>query len=184
MPVDSVVKVGGALIAEPQRLDAVLAVVARAARFQRLVIVPGGGAFADAVRDADRVFHLSPSAAHWMAVLAMDQYARLIVDRLEAGRLVEDASEIDAALDAGGLPVLAPSRWLRAADPLPHSWDVTSDSIAAWLAGALGAAQLTLIKPAHSAGNVVDAYFSRVLPAPLRWLAIAADQLDQHPDLR
>ena len=40
------------------------------------------------------------------------------------------------ALSAGHVPVLAPSRWLREADPLPHAWTVTSDSIAAWVAGA------------------------------------------------
>jgi 5-(aminomethyl)-3-furanmethanol phosphate kinase len=184
LPIDSVVKVGGALLRDPERLDIVLAVVARAARSQRLVIVPGGGLFADAVRDVDRTVHLSGGAAHWMAVLAMDQYAHVIVDRLDDGTLVEDAAGIDAALDAGTIPVLAPSRWLRAADPLPHSWDVTSDSIAAWLAGALAAVHLTLIKPANSAGDLVDAHFGLALPAGVRWIAIPAEQLDQHPDLR
>jgi 5-(aminomethyl)-3-furanmethanol phosphate kinase len=183
LPIDSVVKIGGALLADPARLDAVLAVVARAARAQRLVIVPGGGRFADAVRDVDRTFRLSDGAAHWMAVLAMDQFAHVITDRLENGIVVEDAPGIDAALDARAIPVLAPSRWLRAADPLPHSWEVTSDSIAAWFAGTLGAARLTLVKPATSAGDPVDPYFRRALPPGLRWVAIAADQLDEHPDL-
>ena len=184
MPVDSVVKVGGALLGAPERLDAVLAVLARAARSQRLVVVPGGGAFADVVRQADRTFGLSDDAAHWMAVLAMDQCAQLLADRLERGGVVEDAAGIDAALDGGAVPELAPSRWLRAADPLPHSWEVTSDSIAAWVAGAVAAAQLTLIKPVGSAGDLVDGYFRRALPAHLRWIAIPADHLDEHPDLR
>ena len=71
------------------------------------------------------------------------------------------------ALDAGRVPVLAPSQWLREADPLPHSWDVTSDSIAAWVAGAVGARELVLVKPAGAAGaDTVDPYFSRVLCRP------------------
>ena len=47
---------------------------------------------------------------------------------------------------AGRVPVLAPSAWLRAADPLPHSWDVTSDSIAAWIAGQAGALRLGIAR--------------------------------------
>jgi aspartokinase-like uncharacterized kinase len=183
LAIDRVVKVGGSLLAAPGLLDHVLAIVAHAARSQRLVIVPGGGRFADAVRQVGRTIPLSDGAAHWMAVLAMDQYAHLIVDRLANATLVEDPAGVVRALDAGMVPVLAPSRWLRSADPLPHSWDVTSDSIAAWLAGAMGAAHLTLIKPPNSAGDLVDRYFHRALPADVHWIAIPAEQLDQHPDL-
>ena len=95
--------------------------------------------------------------------------------------MVTRASEIDAALDAGRVPVLAPSRWLQEADPLPHSWDVTSDTIAAWLAGELGATAVVLIKPpgvpSDAGHEVVDAYFTRVLPAHVRSVVIAADDI-------
>ncbi|MGH7649286.1 MAG: hypothetical protein ACREND_14305, partial [Gemmatimonadaceae bacterium] len=58
-----------------------------------------------------------------------------------------------------------PYRWLRARDPLPHSWDVTSDSIAAWVAGELHARRLVLVKPAVAEqAALVDAYFQRALP--------------------
>jgi aspartokinase-like uncharacterized kinase len=77
------------------------------------------------------------------------------------------------------VPVLAPSRWLREADPLPHSWDVTSDSIAAWVAGAVGARRLVLIKPPNAAGgDLVDGYFSRALPPQLTTVIVGADQVD------
>jgi dihydroneopterin aldolase len=84
-----------------------------------------------------------------------------------------------AAGASGALAVLAPHAWLRAADPLPHSWDVTSDSIAAWVAGALGAAALVLVKAAGAAGDgLVDAYFARALPAGVAHLIVPADQRD------
>jgi hypothetical protein len=74
--------------------------------------------------------------------------------------------------------VLAPYRWLRDADPLPHSWDVTSDSIAAWVAGALGARRLVLVKPPGASGDgAVDAYFARVLPAHIAAEIISADRI-------
>jgi aspartokinase-like uncharacterized kinase len=176
--VDAVVKLGGGVLAHPQHFELVLGAIAAAARRHRLLIVPGGGPFADAVRDADRRLRLDDEAAHWMAVLAMDQFAHLIASRLGCGVLVSDANDIASALGAGRVPILAPYRWLRDTDPLPHSWDVTSDSIAAWIAGALGATRLILVKPPGAAGgDVVDAYFSRALPSTVTVQMVAADNM-------
>ena len=69
----TVVKVGGGLLGHDGSLDAVLSALTEMARDERLVIVPGGGPFADAVRAQDAVSTLSDDAAHWMAILAMDQ---------------------------------------------------------------------------------------------------------------
>jgi len=162
--VHTVVKIGGGLLEHEGCLDAVLNAVAGIARGEPLLVVPGGGPFADAVREQDARSQLSGDAAHWMAVLAMDQYAHLIVSRLPNGVLVSDAEETAVAHRAGQIPVLAPFSWLRRADPLPHSWQVTSDSIAAWIAGAIGARRLVLVKPPGSGGrpDLVDGYFASV----------------------
>lgn len=164
--VDAVVKIGGGVLAQPHALARTLDAVADAARGRRLVIVPGGGPFADAVRAVDRAVGLTDDAAHWMAILAMDQYAHLLASRLRGAVLVRSAGGVAAALDRGALPVLAPFDWLRAADPLPHAWEVTSDSLAAWLAGVLGARRLVLVKPEGSEGraDVVDPWLARALP--------------------
>src|SRR5262249_22103589 len=146
------------------------------------LVVPGGGPFADAVRAADRQLTLSDDAAHWMAVLAMDQYAYLIVDRLNGGMLVQDRRAIEAALDGERVPVLAPFRWLRETDPLPRSWDVTGDSIAAWVAAAVGARRLVLVKPpsavpiAGGDATLVDAHFARAASGDLDVVVLAARQ--------
>jgi 5-(aminomethyl)-3-furanmethanol phosphate kinase len=175
--VDAVVKVGGGVLTSPGHLDAALAVIGDAARSQSLLIVPGGGPFAEAVREVDRRIKLSDEAAHWMAVLSMDQYAHLIASRIARGVIVAAPAEIDAA--PGRVPVLAPYRWLREIDPLPHSWSVTSDSIAAWVSGQVGAAALVLVKPPGAAGeNVVDPYFARALPPQVRSTIVAADRID------
>jgi aspartokinase-like uncharacterized kinase len=174
-----VVKLGGGVLATPDRFEAVIDAIGAAAGQHALLVVPGGGPFADAVRDVDRRFNLSADAAHWMAVLAMDQYAHLVATRLARGQIVADAREIGQALTDGFVPVLAPSRWLRQADPLPHAWDVTSDSIAAWVAGQTGARRLMVIKPAGVEGtDLVDAYFARALPAAVTAIIVAADRLD------
>jgi aspartokinase-like uncharacterized kinase len=179
LAVHIVVKFGGGLLAHRTHFDAALAAISAARQDRRLLVVPGGGPFADGVRDVARQLPVSDDAAHWMAVLAMDQYAHLIAERIAGGVVVADAREVAAALDKGRVPVLAPSRWLREADPLPHSWNITSDSIAAWVAGALGAPHLVLVKPPGAAGDdIVDAYFSRALPDRVTPAIIAADQLD------
>ena len=176
--VETVVKLGGGVLVSAEILEAVLSVVVVAAQSQSLLIVPGGGSFADEVRDVDRRLGLSDAAAHWMAVLAMDQHGHLIADRLPNARLITDRREIACAIDARQIPVLAPFRWLVDADPLPHSWDVTSDSIAAWVAGRVGARRLVLVKPAGAEGDVVDAYFTRALPGGVEAAVVEADRVD------
>jgi aspartokinase-like uncharacterized kinase len=180
MPVAVVVRVGGGLLAGVEHFEAVLAGISDASRRVPLLVVPGGGPFADAVREVDDLLSLPDEATHWMAVLAMDQYAHLIASRLPGSRLVMRSNDIEAALYERSIPVLAPYRWMREADPLPHSWDVTSDSIAAWLAGQLGVRLLVLIKPYGASGpNLVDPYFSRALPAGIAHVILSADRIGE-----
>jgi aspartokinase-like uncharacterized kinase len=174
MAVRVVVKVGGSLLAHERDLAAVLRVVDASSH---AMIVPGGGPFADAVREQYHRGEMNDDEAHWMAVRAMDQYAELLVSRLSRGCLVSSGAEAMQAAASGRVPVLAPSQWVREADPLPHSWDVTSDSIAAWIAGESGARRLVLIKAPGATGNLVDAYFERARPAGLDVRVVPADQL-------
>ena len=176
-----VVKVGGGLSAIPGALEVVGRALAEAGGRRRLLVVPGGGPFADAVRAFDQREGLSADAAHWMAILAMDQYAYVLVERIRGAVLVEDPGTIGAALAGTGVAVLAPSRWLRAADVLPHDWGATSDSAAAFVAGALDAERLVLIKPGGgvSTPGMVDTHFALVLPAGLPWSTLGWRQLDE-----
>jgi aspartokinase-like uncharacterized kinase len=166
---DVVIKLGGGLLASDGHFERVLQKIEALARTHRIVIVPGGGPFADAVREADRRFSAGDSAAHWMAILAMDQHAHLIAARLRGAAIVTSAAGAACAIDSGAIPVLAPFTWLRDADPLPHSWTVTSDSIAAWIADTVGATRLMLIKPPAATGpHLIDPYFAQVAPRRAR----------------
>jgi aspartokinase-like uncharacterized kinase len=178
--VHTIVKVGGGLLGKAGALELVIEALTAFAPRRRLAIVPGGGPFADAVRQMFRRIKIGDDAAHWMAVLGMDQYAHALAARMPNAVLVDAPEAIVAAVNAGRLPIVAPYRWLRGADPLPHSWDVTSDSIAAWIAGALGARRIVLIKPAdRERKKLVDAYFVRALPAGVEHLIVTADDLGQ-----
>jgi len=168
-----IVKLGGSH-AFSQHLAAWLDALARAAG--RAVVVPGGGPFADAVRAAQPTIGFDDRAAHRMALLAMEQFGCALVGLRPSLRLAETAAAIRAALRAGAVPVWAPTRMVLAAKDVPWSWDVTSDSLAAWLAGALGAKRLLLVKsiatpPAPvraadlAARGIVDPCFPRFLAA-------------------
>lgn len=156
MTVDAVVKVGGSLL-ESEGLPALMASLSVAAASSRIVVVPGGGSFADAVRAACARHDPGESAAHWMAILGMDQHAQLLSGLEPQGRLVASLEGIAATVERGRLAILAPFAWLRSEDPMPHGWHVTSDSIAAWVAARLGARRLVLLKSVEGARDEAGA---------------------------
>ncbi len=187
---DAIIKVGGSLYHHAE-FSTIGATWAKLAQTQRLLLLPGGGPFADQVRTADARFQLSDSAAHWMAILAMDQYAYLLADLIPQAALVRDLAGASAACAAGQLAVLAPTMLLLQSDPLPHSWHITSDSIAAWLAQYADIRLLVLLKSvagvyeaadstsllrqvsrqALAHYDIVDPYFAQILsPATQCWL--------------
>jgi aspartokinase-like uncharacterized kinase len=115
-----------------------------------------------------------------MAMLGMEQYAHVLAERIPAP-LVEEPGAIPSALDGSGVAVLAPYRWMRAADVLPHTWDATSDSVAAFVAGALDAERLVLVKPVDGklGLDLTDPCFDSVRPLGLAWEAVGWQRLGQ-----
>ena len=115
-----IVKVGGSLY---NQIPDIIPVIKASKR--RLLLIPGGGPFADLVRRVQ----VDNDTAHWMAVSAMEQYGLFIASF--------GISTTDAIITPLTTTVFLPYRYLRLTDPLPHTWDVTSDTIAAWVAYAL-----------------------------------------------
>ena len=139
-----VVKLGGSLLGSPE-LVKWLEVLTRHGD-GKIVIVPGGGIFADAVRESQKLSNCSDAVAHKMAVMAMDQYAVLMTGLNPA--LVAAESELEIA-ERGWQHraiVWMPSKMVCADETIPANWQVTSDSLAAWLASRLNAQQLILVK--------------------------------------
>jgi aspartokinase-like uncharacterized kinase len=110
------------------------------------VVVPGGGVFADVVRAEQQRHQFGDVAAHWMALLAMEQYAVMLAGLAPWLRPCASEAEIDGALRDGTCAVWLPSRMALADPSIPQHWGVTSDSLAAWLARRLGASMLVLVK--------------------------------------
>lgn len=162
----TVIKVGGSLLGSP-RLDRVLAMVV-AAWYARPVIVAGGGPFADMVRDAQTAKGFDDQLAHRLALQAMGHVATMFAGRNPALVAVNHSSRIAEAHRAGRIPVWQPFELLQGRPEIPENWDVTSDSLALWLATHVGADTAVLVKSrdafasdpaALASAGVVDAAF-------------------------
>ena len=134
----TVLKVGGGL--GDDALRALCATLGALGECHPLLVVPGGAGFADAVRNADRRFGLPAETAHRMAILGMEQFGWLLSELIPGAVRSADLSPPAIGRTTVLLPAALPL------DALPASWDVTSDSIAAWVAGQAGAGRLVLVK--------------------------------------
>ncbi len=186
-----VVKLGGSLAADPS-LAHWLRELARNGS-TRFVAVPGGGPFADAVRAAQGRWGFSDETAHVMAIGAMDQFGRMLCG-IEVGSIpCSTLPEIEQARASSRLPVWLPGYLMTGERRLPRNWDVTSDTIAAWLADALGAIGLLLVKscdspvdPGDAAALAAAGVVDLALPVFLsgRTLALQVIQKDKWADLK
>jgi aspartokinase-like uncharacterized kinase len=168
----AVIKIGGscALSLDLRRWSATVAECGG-----RAVVVPGGGPFADAVRAAQPRMGFDDTAAHRMAMLGMEQLGHALASFDARLSPADTIAAVRRAVRDKRVPVWLPTRMTLAAD-IPASWEVTSDSLAAWLAGKLSAARLLLLKqvelPPDAAPvtelaekGIVDPAFPRFLTA-------------------
>lgn len=158
-----------------------------------VVVVAGGGAFADAVRSEQSRLGLGDPAAHRMAILAMHQMALAIVDlQPPPPRLVPVTSHsgIAGALANGQVAVWLPLPMVEQDPEIPEDWSITSDGLAAWLAARLGARHLMLVKSVGvaagatagelAASGVVDRAFPRIVASTgFSWSIVGPGELDR-----
>lgn len=138
----TVIKLGGSLY-HSTLLPYWLAALSLAAESETLLIVPGGGPFADSVRKAQQAHDFADSAAHQMAILAMRQFALMLGALCPAAQFFSDAGQ---TITGPGLYLWLPDDTALMTADLPQNWQVTADSLALWLAQQQRAARLLLIK--------------------------------------
>ncbi len=138
----TVVKIGGSLLAG-RRLRAALDALPAG---RGIILVPGGGLFADAVRAAQRQAGFDDALAHRLALDAMGATAQVLQALRPDLVVLRDLDALPAAARSHRVPVWDPAL-LRAGHPdIPETWDVTSDSLGLWLARRVGARRLVLLK--------------------------------------
>lgn len=175
-------KIGGSLCSMPDLADRLRRLLALRPESKPLLIA-GGGEAADVVRKWDRVHALGEERAHRLALRSLDLCEALLLELLPETRLAPDRFAAQAVWQQGQIPIVH-SRGVLEEEPeaweLPHSWRVTSDSIAAWIAACWRVDELVLVKSAplpvamtvHDAARagLVDDYFPQ-LAARVRQLS-------------
>jgi len=184
MPI-AVIKVGGSLFDLPDLGDRLQSLLAQL-NGSRPLLISGGGRAADVVRNWDRLFLLGETKSHWLAIQALALNDRLLCELVPGTRLVSSLDTAEQAWEQQQIPVLSVYEHLtqfpaETEEELPASWDVTSDSISAWITLTWLADELILLKSVDlpegvtmddlSPRGLVDPYFPQLadrLPR-LRW---------------
>lgn len=148
-----VIKLGGSLAASG-KLKLCLDKIERSYQSMAVVIVPGGGVFADQVRSVQQQWQFDDRTAHLMAILAMQQMALVIKALKPNFTVIASTDHIRIQNNPQSATIWSPDVTELDKAGVPSTWDITSDSLAAWLANTLAADELILVK----SGNI-DADF-------------------------
>lgn len=151
MPIPWVIKLGGSLWASPLLPKWLVKLVAC-----NVIIVPGGGLFADAVRRSQQRWGFDDHVAHVMAISAMAQYGRMLQGLCAGLGVATDCQALVQAHQLGRSVIWLPDAKALADTSIRASWEVTSDSLAAWLANQIHAEQLLLIKSGAIPSGMCD----------------------------
>ena len=177
--IEFVVKVGGSLGRGRIPLRGIVTRLAALAERRRVLVVPGGGVFADLVRRERRRLGIGAEAAHRMALRATDQYGLLLASLHPRAAAVADLAGARRLAARGRLAILLPADLVDRAPSLERTFRLTSDAIAAWVAGRVGAGRLILLKSVPGIAvffserrdaarlarrGIVDPLFPRLLP--------------------
>jgi 5-(aminomethyl)-3-furanmethanol phosphate kinase len=138
-----ILKLGGSLTQTGQ-FQSIIALTTRAQR--PVIIVPGGGPFADSVRALQPKLGFDDPTAHAMALLSMDQMGLYIASLDPALITCQTLQQFAHALQTGKIPVWLPYLLQHNDATLPTDWTVTSDTLAARLAERILGASVALVK--------------------------------------
>ena len=143
-----IAKIGGKIIENPQNLKNTLnqlkTLLLDKEIIENIIIIPGGGSYANFIRKLDAKLEIGDELSHWMAIFAMNCNGIMICQKYNEIRCISDISELKKSNKT--ISIFLPFDFLYQSDKLPHNWSVTSDSIAIYIASILELNQCFLIK--------------------------------------
>jgi aspartokinase-like uncharacterized kinase len=138
---DWLIKIGGSLFPEQaiKLCEAIIDSNDSLKSPKKIMFICGGGTFANKIRDYHDDLHFSDTANHNSAIMCMDILGTLLADKVKGLESIKSIDMVVSILEQGKLPLLNPSSLIESHDTLEHSWRVTSDSIAVYIADLLKA---------------------------------------------
>lgn len=165
-----IVKIGGKILEDPEDLNATISQFRQLLYdkeiIQKIVIIPGGGSYANFIRKLDKKLDICGSyanfiskidkrlnigneLAHWMGIYAMEYNGMEISKKYSDIKCIKNFGELQGLLRKKTeklFSIFFPYDFLFEVDELPHGWDVTSDAITLYIAHKLNLKECFLIK--------------------------------------
>ncbi|NVM16065.1 MAG: hypothetical protein HWN80_00010 [Candidatus Lokiarchaeota archaeon] len=151
----AIFKIGGKVLENPNNLESTISQLTQLKRdgtLEKIIIIPGGGSYANFIRLLEREIKLGGDLAHWMAVYSMNFNGIKLGGKYPELECIEDFKKLQQVNKK--FCIFLPLNFLRDNDALPHSWDVTSDSIAFYIACKLQLNYCFLIKGVDGLFNI------------------------------
>ncbi|MHA2181477.1 MAG: amino acid kinase family protein [Promethearchaeota archaeon] len=140
-------KIGGKILENFEDLNSTISQLTQLfdrGRIQKIILIPGGGSLVNFIRKVYSELKFTEELGHWMGIISMNYNGIELGKKFPELDVIEDINRLKQ-LDRT-LSIFLPYRFLKEIDKLPHSWDVTSDSITLFLAKELEIRHCFLIK--------------------------------------
>jgi len=140
-------KIGGKILENFEDLNSTISQLTQLydkGRIQKIILIPGGGTLANFIRKVYSELNFTEELAHWMGVISMNYNGIELSKKFPDLDIIEDINSLKK-IDKS-LCIFLPYLFLKEINRLPHSWDVTSDSITLFLAKELELPHCFLIK--------------------------------------
>jgi aspartokinase-like uncharacterized kinase len=144
---NAIFKVGGKILEDIENLNSTISqlrLLFQEKIIQNIILIPGGGSFAKFIRKVYNELKFTEETAHWMGIISMNYNGLELKNKFPNLDVVEDFNELKKL--NSNFSIFLPYEYLKENDQLPHSWDVTSDSISLFIAKELGLKECFLIK--------------------------------------
>lgn len=149
MKINTIIKLGGSITERGTLKQIVQLGKTLSSLFDRrqdFAVVPGGGLFAEFVRETQEKHDLDDEQAHWMAIQAMEQHASFLLKFMPNSNLHDFSSKDFDALIFENLPILRVMKYMRTESDLEKTWNSTSDAIATEIALKIKAKKIVFLK--------------------------------------
>ena len=143
----AIFKIGGKILEDIENLSSTISQLEQLYKegiIHKIIVIPGGGSFANFIRKVYNELKFTEEVAHWMGIISMNYNGLELNKKFPNIELIENFDKLKD--NRRIFCVFLPYEFIKEKDNLPHSWDITSDSISLFIAKELELKECYLIK--------------------------------------